>query len=444
MTQISKLEINIKRLLTRCELIAKDDPHQDWKLEKYILALDDMINKLQTLPNKPSKDIMIGYTKRIDFLKGIINAMKLSNPVERVIAAQLLSKNSTSTNDSINTNITTQIHQKTIAKYNRELRAELFHTDKTTDKDGVRQRLSSSNIQDEDLDAILKYNRNIQEKIAENMLSMTSSMKEQALAANAIIKKDIGALETSDKLTDINAVKLKKESLKLEEHTNSKWRCWVWLMIAFVLVVFFSKVKVVRALCKYNAQRTEELSFDEGDLLYVYDRDTNPDWWRAKCGDQKGLIPVAYVKEQTQEIELPLHDAARRGNVSFLREYLKQGISGTGLDAAGNTPLYWAARTGHLECASELLHLPNPVINAQNKMGDTPLHVAASHGHLEMINLLLEHNADTTLKNNDGFTAEELSSDASIKNAIQLWQRRYDNSTCGYGDEDYNDSDDSD
>lgn len=74
---------------------------------------------------------MIGYTKRIDFLKGIISAMKLSNPVERVVAAQLLSKNSTSTNDSTNTNITTQIHQKTIAKYNRELRAELFHTDKS-------------------------------------------------------------------------------------------------------------------------------------------------------------------------------------------------------------------------------------------------------------------------------------------------------------------------
>jgi len=73
---------------------------------------------------------MMGYIKRINFLKGVINAMKLSNPVERVVAAQLLSKNSMSTNNSASTNITTQIHQKTVAKYNRELRAELFHNNR--------------------------------------------------------------------------------------------------------------------------------------------------------------------------------------------------------------------------------------------------------------------------------------------------------------------------
>lgn len=73
-------------------------------------------------------------------------------------------------------------------------------------------------------------------------------------------------------------------------------------------------------------------------------------------------------------------------------------------------------------------------------MGDTPLHVAASHGHLEMINLLLEHDADATLRNNDGLTAEELASDASVINAIQLRQRRYDG-TYAYGDDDYNDDD---
>lgn len=203
----------------------------------------------------------MGYIKRIDFLKGLVNTTKLTNPVDRVAAVQMLPKSSTAFTDSIGPNITTQIHQKTSAKYNREMRAELFHNDKGMLlsfylrkrfanvincllfplENGIRQRLASTNIQDDDLDAFLKYNRNIQEKIAENMLSMTSSMKEHALAANAIIKKDIGLLEKSDKLTDVNTVKLKTESLKLQEHTQSHWRCWMWVMIAFVLVVFFSK-----------------------------------------------------------------------------------------------------------------------------------------------------------------------------------------------------------
>lgn len=74
-------------------------------------------------------------------------------------------------------------------------------------------------------------------------------------------------------------------------------------------------------------------------------------------------------------------------------------------------------------------------------MGDTPLHVAASHGHLEIINLLLEYNVDTTLRNEDGLTAEELASDASIKNAIQSQQSGYDG-RHEYGDDDYNDDSD--
>ncbi|XP_076392474.1 vesicle transport protein Use1 [Megachile rotundata] len=249
MNQMSREEINIRRLLTRCELMAKDDPHKDWKLEKYIFALDDMIKELQTIPSKPCKDTMMSYVKRIDFLKGLINTTKLTNPVDRVAAVQMLSKNSATFNDTIGPNITTQIHQKTSAKYNLELRAELFHTDKGTLEDGVRQRLST-NMQDDDLDALLKYNRNIQEKIAENMLSMTSSMKEHALAANAIIKKDISLLERSDKLTDVNTAKLKTESLKLQEHTTSYWRCWMWVMIAFVLVVFFNMVLFMKVARK--------------------------------------------------------------------------------------------------------------------------------------------------------------------------------------------------
>ncbi|KAK0178430.1 hypothetical protein PV328_002379 [Microctonus aethiopoides] len=232
----SRIEVNIKRLLTRCELLAKEDSHHNWRLEKYIHALDGAMTKLQLSNDKPSKDEMAEYMKRIDFLKGIIDMEKLNNPIERVVAVQLLPNFSKL--NSNEPNIVTQIHQKTVAKYNRELRSELLNCD----SDGkTRMRMSSISTHDGDLDALLKYNRNMQEKIAENMILMTSNMKEHALTAGAIIRKDMVALEKSDKLTEINTTKLKAESLKLEEHTKSNWRCWVWLMVALVLTIFFSK-----------------------------------------------------------------------------------------------------------------------------------------------------------------------------------------------------------
>ncbi|XP_011504258.1 PREDICTED: osteoclast-stimulating factor 1-like [Ceratosolen solmsi marchali] len=205
------------------------------------------------------------------------------------------------------------------------------------------------------------------------------------------------------------------------------------------------KVKVVRALYKYVAQHSDELSFEEGDLLYVYDNGQSKvsNRLQAQCGNRKGWIPANYVEEQVEEIILPLHEAARRGNISFLRECLNSGVSGTGLDSAGNTPLYWAARAGHEDCVKLLLDLPNPAVNAQNKMGDSPLHVAASHGHLNIVNRLLEAGNDATLKNNTGYTAQELASDPVIKNVIQLSQQHYNAKTIhDYNEEDYNDESD--
>ncbi|XP_012276005.1 vesicle transport protein USE1 [Orussus abietinus] len=250
MQQMSRLEINVRRLLSRCELMAKDDPDKDWRLEKYILALDGMIKNLQTLPNKPSRDLMTEYIRRIEFLKGVIDTTKLSNPIEKVAAAQLLPKSVVTMSDNIGSSITTQIHQKTTARFNKELRSELFNTDKESPDNGLRQRVIHQSSQEEDLDAIIKYNRNIQEKIAENMLLMTNNMKEHAQTASAIIRKDITSLEKSDKLTDTNVNKLKKESIKLEEHTKSTWRCWVWVMVAFVLIVFFNMVLFMKVAKK--------------------------------------------------------------------------------------------------------------------------------------------------------------------------------------------------
>ena len=113
----------------------------------------------------------------------------------------------------------------------------------TGNSEKMRDLSSNSAETVDDLDAVLKYNRNMQENIANNMLLMTRSMREHATIASGIIRRDIKSLEKSNKLTDTNENSLKSESLKLAEHTKSNWRCWVWLMVAFVLVVFFSKIQ---------------------------------------------------------------------------------------------------------------------------------------------------------------------------------------------------------
>jgi hypothetical protein len=56
--------------------------------------------------------------------------------------------------------------------------------------DGTRQRKRQSST-GEDLDVLLKYHHSMQEKIADDMLSLARNLKEQTLLANTIIRKDV-------------------------------------------------------------------------------------------------------------------------------------------------------------------------------------------------------------------------------------------------------------
>ncbi|XP_033227284.1 vesicle transport protein USE1 isoform X2 [Belonocnema kinseyi] len=188
------------------------------------------------------------YVKRVEFLKGIIGTSMLKDTVEKVVATQMIPSVMYSTTEPMGPNIMSQIHQKTSSKYNQELRSELFKPPGHSEK--MEHQLLNSDQNAVDLDAVLKYNRNMQEKIANNMLLMTTSMREHATIVSGIIRRDIRSLEKSNNLTVVHETSLKSESLKLEEHTKSNWRCWVWLMVAFVLVVFFNMVLFMKVTRK--------------------------------------------------------------------------------------------------------------------------------------------------------------------------------------------------
>ena len=63
-------------------------------------------------------------------------------------------------------------------------------------------------------------------------------------------------------------------------------------------------IGVYTALYDYLAQSDQELSLQEGDLLYVLEKSTEDEWWKAKRktpgedGEEPvGLVPSNYVQE---------------------------------------------------------------------------------------------------------------------------------------------------
>ena len=54
-------------------------------------------------------------------------------------------------------------------------------------------------------------------------------------------------------------------------------------------------LKFVRAAFAYQCSDEDELSFEEGDLLYIVDDKSDKDWWRARCRGKEGLVPANFL-----------------------------------------------------------------------------------------------------------------------------------------------------
>ena len=96
--------------------------------------------------------------------------------------------------------------------------------------------------------------------------------------------------------------------------------------------------------------------------------------------------------------------AAKRGDLFAVEHYLRKfPESFAATDAAGYTPLHWAAIRGNWEPFEALLDAGAPV-NAVGADGGTPLHWACHHDRPDMIRLLLDAGADHSISNRWGRT----------------------------------------
>ncbi|KAM9849397.1 vesicle transport protein USE1 [Aulostomus maculatus] len=249
----SRLEINFIRLLSRCESIASEKRMEtEWRLEKYVGALDEMLAALRKSPSKPTPEVLTEYTRKVDFLKGLLEAEKLSSPTEKALANQFLAPGRTPTIANERMPASKTVHIQTMVRCTGEMRDELLGTGssgKGTSETQPRNRRGlplDERQSAAELDAILQHQHNLQEKIAEDMLSLARNLKNNTLAAQNIIKQDNQTLSQSMRQADLNFEKLKTESERLEQHTKKSVNWLLWLMLILVSFTFISMILFIR------------------------------------------------------------------------------------------------------------------------------------------------------------------------------------------------------
>lgn len=103
------------------------------------------------------------------------------------ITSKLKLKSSLDAND----HIVREMNQIQDSKYAQSLRRDLLGVSGHDMNNSLRQRVKSNTSgSGEDMNEAMKHHANIQEKIADDMLALTRSLKEQTQIANQIIRKD--------------------------------------------------------------------------------------------------------------------------------------------------------------------------------------------------------------------------------------------------------------
>ncbi len=107
-----------------------------------------------------------------------------------------------------------------------------------------------------------------------------------------------------------------------------------------------------------------------------------------------------------------LHIAADGGMTDIARFLLQNGADANARDSAGFSPLDDAVWRGFPEVTSLLLESGARINDVQLRTGATPLNEAACKGQNAVLEMLLAHNADTTIEDKAGFSP--------IENAIRF------------------------
>ena len=283
--------------------IEESSKHYDWRLPKYVETLEIWLHDLEKHPHGPNKETLGEYQLKVDFLKKVVATLeeekleaetrivnsanvdvdtnnyfkrKSSLPSHKGSPSGGFTRRSVPQEDMPNKTksfslmphgqattsdiLSKEIHQKLEGRQSSRIRDELFDIDSEGSNGIDKNNAFSSSLRSQgdngDLDELLHAHHSAQEKVAEEMLSLTKSLKEQTRVAGEIVRKDTVVMERSNQLAEANSDKLQMESDRLSEHTGSACRCWVWFLLGIVCITFVAMVMVMKI---FRKRRHDEL-----------------------------------------------------------------------------------------------------------------------------------------------------------------------------------------
>ena len=100
---------------------------------------------------------------------------------------------------------------------------------------------------------------------------------------------------------------------------------------------------------------------------------------------------------------IDVFDAIEHNDIEAVKRFLDSGVSVSGANMHGFTPLHWAARKGERDAADFLIQA-GAELNACDRDQMTPLHWAARRGHHALAQTLLSHGAELERRDTLGRT----------------------------------------
>ncbi|XP_048736261.1 vesicle transport protein USE1-like isoform X2 [Ostrea edulis] len=228
----SRTELNFKKLLIRCETMAKDRSSGDWRFEKYVETLQDLLGEMKrSRVSRPPQESLDEYSEKVKNLREMMESDKGTLAMDKKLPEERQS----------NSRLSLVQDQ---ARYHRDEREELLGG-KQMDSELRHRNVTNSS----DTETMIRHQRGMHEKLTEQMLNLTRSLKESVRDSGKIVQEDNKTLETSMKLADSNTKRLKVESDRLEQHTKTcSW--WIWVMLVFVTLTFLSMIVFMRMFGK--------------------------------------------------------------------------------------------------------------------------------------------------------------------------------------------------